>query len=114
MLGLRADHADESKIFNDLGEETWAPAAMACRIWRIVYDSTLGMAYVLEMEELVPLTNYGASVRPYVARVGTLQAAPADDYGAFLWNNPATGQTEGARWNGARATYWCSLPPASR
>ena len=32
---------------------------------------------------------------PPLARVGTLQAAPADDYGAFLWNNPATGQTEG-------------------
>ncbi len=94
-------NADESKIFNDLGEDV-GPGGHGLPDMEIVYDSALGMAYVLEMEELVPLTNYGASVRPYVARVGTLQAAPADDYGAFLWNNPATGQTEG------RAVEWGS------
>lgn len=92
-------NADESKIFNDLGENIGV-GGHGLPGMEIVFDSSLGTAYVLEMDQLVPLTEYGASVQPYVAQLGSLTAAPADDFSAYLWTDPATGQTE------PRAVEW--------
>ena len=92
-------NTDESKIFNDLGEDVGS-GGHGLPDMEIVYDSGLGAAYVLEMDQLVPLTEYGANVQPSVAQLGTLTAAPADDFSAYLWTDPATGQTE------PRAVEW--------
>lgn len=86
-------NADESKIFNDLGEDVGRGGHGLFEM-EIVYDQTLGQAYVLDMGELVPLTDFSANVRPYIARVGSLVAAPADDFNAYIWQNGSTGERE--------------------
>lgn len=86
-------NADESKIFNDLGEDM-GRGGHGLFDMEIVYDAALGQAYVLDMGELVPLTDFSASVRPYVARIGSLVAAPTDDFNAYIWQNGSTGEGE--------------------